>query len=63
MIDTNQLAEQMKQSRVRDGRFERLENGEWVVWPVLRLDKWAHDETKRIVTRNQSREDHDQARR
>lgn len=48
-IDTELLTEQMKNSRFRAGRFERLVSGEWVPWPILTLDRWAHEEAKRVA--------------
>jgi len=56
MIDETMLAEQMKNTRHRDGRWERLVDGEWVEWPLLKLDKWANDETKRVVARHREKE-------
>lgn len=53
-FDTVKLDEQMQNSRFRSGRFERLENGEWVEWPVLRLDPLASKETKRAIAQFQS---------
>ncbi len=53
-IDGDALREQMRNVRMVDGRFERLVNGEWVVWPVLRLDKLAHDDLRRAAARRQS---------
>ena len=50
-IDASNLPEQMKNARVVDGRFERLENGEWVPWPVLSIDKLGLDEVKRTMAR------------
>lgn len=54
-IDGDALREQMKNVRMVDGRFERLVDGEWVPWPVLRLDKLAHDDLRRAEARRQSR--------
>lgn len=49
MIDEEQFQQQLQHSRVRDGRFERLENGQWVPWPVLTLDKIGRKEAERVV--------------
>lgn len=50
--------EQMNRSRYRNGRHERLENGEWVPWPVLKIDKYARDAHARSVAREErSREE------
>ena len=54
-IDAELLGAQMKQSRFANGRFERLVNGEWVEWPVLRLDKLGLNEAKRVVTNSRPR--------
>ena len=43
------IVEQMNRSRYRDGRHERLENGAWVPWPVLPLDRLGLDEAKRAA--------------
>lgn len=40
-INVAKLNEQLARCRYRDGRWERLENGEWVAWPVLKLDRLA----------------------
>lgn len=53
-IDGDALREQMKNVRSVDGRFERLVNGEWVPWPVLRLDKLATDDLRRAAARQVS---------
>lgn len=46
-IDVEQLREQLSRCRLRNDQWERLENGEWVPWPVLRLDRLAHLEIRR----------------
>jgi hypothetical protein len=33
------LREQLGRARFRNGQWERFENGEWVPWPVLKLDR------------------------
>jgi hypothetical protein len=45
------VRDQMNHSRYINGRHERLVNGEWVPWPVLKLDKYGHDAHKRTVVR------------
>jgi hypothetical protein len=40
----DKIVDQMKCSRYRDGRHERLENGEWVPWPILSLDRLGVEE-------------------
>jgi hypothetical protein len=37
--DPNKVFDQLEKSRFRNGRHERLENGEWKPWPVLKLDE------------------------
>ena len=49
-IDAEQLSEQMNHSRYREGRLERLENGQWVPWPVLTIDHAGKVEAKRVAT-------------
>lgn len=51
------VREQMNRSRYKNGRHERLENGVWVPWPVLKLDKYAHDGHARTVARGEWREE------
>ena len=41
------LGEQMSKTRTRDGVWERLQDGEWATWPVLRLDRLARLEVVR----------------
>jgi len=55
-IYSDNLNEQMSASRFRNGRFERLVNGEWVEWKVLKLDKWAHEEVSRTERRKERRD-------
>lgn len=50
-IDSDLLAEQMKNTRPRNGVWERLVDGQWVPWPVLWLDTWGVRETKRVITK------------
>jgi hypothetical protein len=45
------LGAQMSQTRLRDGCWERLEDGEWVPWRVLKLDRLGHLEALRAATR------------
>jgi hypothetical protein len=49
------IVEQMRRSRYRDGRHERLENGEWVPWPVLTLDRLGTAESKKMIVQNRGR--------
>jgi hypothetical protein len=45
----------MRDVRVVDGRFERRVIGdERAPWPVLTLDRLAHDEVKRVLARWQA---------
>jgi len=55
MINGERLGEQMARSRWREGRLERLENDEWVEWPVLSMDKLGRDEAERIIARSRTR--------
>jgi len=55
MIDGERLSEQMERTRFRYGRLERLENGEWVPWPVLPMDKLGRDEAERVIARSRPR--------
>jgi hypothetical protein len=48
-VYTDTIQEQMKRSRYRNGRHERLENGEWVPWPVLTIDKYGREEADRTI--------------
>ncbi len=41
------LSEQMNRARFRDGRWERLEDGQWKPWPVLWLDRLGRLEVMR----------------
>jgi hypothetical protein len=41
------LPEQLARTRFRDGRWERLEDGEWVPWPVLKMDRLGRLEALR----------------
>lgn len=47
------VREQMDRSRYnhKERRHERFENGEWVPWPVLTLDKYGRDGHARTVAR------------
>jgi|HubBroStandDraft_2_1064218.scaffolds.fasta_scaffold02109_7 hypothetical protein len=45
------LSEQMSQTRYRDGNWERLENGQWVPWRVLKLDRLGRLEALRATSR------------
>lgn len=45
------LGAQMSQTRLRDDRWERLEDGEWVPWRVLELDRLGRLEALRALTR------------
>jgi hypothetical protein len=45
------LSEQMSQTRYRDGSWERLENGQWVPWRVLKLDRLGRMEALRVTAR------------
>lgn len=54
-IDSAALSDQMNRSRYRNGRFERLEGGEWVPWPVLPLDKAGVEEAKREALQGRPR--------
>jgi len=48
MIDyVEVLREQMARARYRNGLWERLEDGRWVPWPVLRLDRLGRMEVFR----------------
>jgi hypothetical protein len=46
------VTEQMNRSRYNHKKecFERFENGEWVPWPVLRINKIGIDEANRVIT-------------
>jgi hypothetical protein len=48
---------QMSRSRYnhKEARYERLENDTWVPWPVLRVDKYALDEARRVILRDNDR--------
>lgn len=48
-IDGDMLTDQMNRARYRNGRFERLEHGEWVAWPILGMDKLGRDAAARII--------------
>jgi hypothetical protein len=54
---TFDVSDQMNNSRYnpKEGRFERLENGEWVPWPVLKMDKYGRDEATRTIILGQRR--------
>ena len=57
MIDFKfDVAEQMSRSRYVNGRHERLENGQWVPWPVLTLDKRTVARVARGEWREERRE-------
>jgi hypothetical protein len=43
------ISEQIANSRFIGGRFERLVDGEWVEWPVLRLDKLGIEMAKKVM--------------
>ena len=36
-------------------RHERLENGVWVPWPVLKMDRYGQHEVGRIMEREERR--------
>lgn len=54
-VDTSVLDAQMAAGRYRNDKWERLENGEWVPWPVLTLDGLAAKEMQRSATRQRER--------
>lgn len=49
------IVQQMSQARYRDGRHERLENGAWVPWPVLTIDRAGAEEARRQAARGPRR--------
>lgn len=55
-IDENQLHEQMQRARFRNGRFERLQDGCWVEWPVLTIDRLGQKAADRAVQANTPRD-------
>jgi hypothetical protein len=56
MIDYRDcIVQQMNSSRYRDGRHERLENGQWVPWPVLTLDRLGTEEAKKVAAQSRGR--------
>jgi len=52
------VRDQMSRSRYnhKEGRHERLENGVWVPWPVLKMDRYGQHEVGRIMEREERRE-------
>jgi hypothetical protein len=43
------LDSQMSRTRVRDGIWERFEDGQWGPWPVLSLDRLGRLEALRSI--------------
>jgi hypothetical protein len=56
-FDADLLREQMKNIRFRNGRWERLENGQWAPWPVLKIDGLAARESSRVIARAQANDE------
>jgi hypothetical protein len=54
-VDLAALMDQMNRSRFRGGRFERLEGGEWVPWPVLPLDRVGAEEARKVAAQGRPR--------
>lgn len=43
------VAAQMADTRLRNGRWERLRAGQWEPWPVLQLDRAGREEAERVA--------------